>query len=71
MLPLGRTAIRGERGEDRMTNFTEDEQRTLMTLWAIARSPLMYGGDLPSNDAFSLSLMTNQEVIEVNQKGAK
>jgi hypothetical protein len=30
----------------------------------------MYGGDLPSNDAFSLSLMTNEEVIEVNQKGA-
>ncbi len=70
MLPLGRIAIRAERGDDRMTRFTHDEQHTLMSLWAIARSPLMYGGDLPSNDAFSLSLMTNEEVIEVNQKGA-
>jgi len=69
MLPLGRIGIRAERGDDRMTRVTHDEQRTLMTLWAIARSPLMYGGDLPSNDAFSLSLMTNEEVIEVNQNG--
>jgi hypothetical protein len=70
MLPLGRIAIRAERGDERMTRLTHDEQHTLMSLWAIARSPLMYGGDLPSNDAFSLSLMTNEEVIEVNQKGA-
>ncbi|MGI9071685.1 MAG: glycoside hydrolase family 27 protein [Bryobacteraceae bacterium] len=70
MLPLGRIAMRGERGDDRMTRFTHDEQHTLMSLWAIARSPLMYGGDLPSNDAFSLSLLTNEEVLEVNQNGA-
>jgi hypothetical protein len=70
MLPLGRIAIRAERGDDRMTRLTHDEQHTLMSLWAIARSPLMYGGDLPSNDAFSLSLMTNEDVIEANQKGA-
>jgi alpha-galactosidase len=71
MLPLGRIGIRAERGDDRISNFTHDEQRTLITLWAIARSPLMYGGDLPSNDAFSLSLMTNEEVIGVNQDGAQ
>jgi len=70
MLPLGRIAIRGERGEDRMTRLTHDEQHTLMSLWAVARSPLMYGGDLPSNDAFSRSLLTNEEVLEVNQNGA-
>ena len=69
MLPLGRIAIRGERGDDRMTRFTRDEQQTLMSLWAIARSPLMYGGDLPSNDAFSLSLLTNEEVLSANQHG--
>ena len=69
MLPLGRIAIRGERGDDRMTQFTRDEQQTLMSLWAIARSPLMYGGDLPSNDAFSLSLLTNEEVLSANQHG--
>jgi alpha-galactosidase len=67
MLPLGRIAIRGERGEDRASLLTRDEQVTLMSLWAIFRSPLMMGGDLPSNDAFTLGLLTNPEVLAVNQ----
>ena len=67
MLPLGRIAIRGERGDDRMSLLTKDEQVTLMTLWAIFRSPLMMGGDLPSNDQFTLELLTNREVLAVNQ----
>jgi hypothetical protein len=71
MLPLGRIGIRAERGENRMTRFTREEQRTLMSLWSIAQSPLMFGGDLPSNDEFTLSLITNDEVLAVNQKGAR
>lgn len=67
MLPLGRIGIRAESGDDRMTRFTQDEQYTLMTLWAIFRSPLMMGGDLPSSDAFTLALLTNREVLQVNQ----
>ena len=67
MLPLGRIGIRAERGQDRQTRFTKDEQVTLMTLWAIFRSPLMFGGDLPSNDAWTLSLITNREILAVNQ----
>jgi len=67
MLPLGRLGIRGEVGNDRWTNFTRQEQRTLMSAWCICRSPLMFGGDLPSNDEWSLSLMTNPEVLAVNQ----
>jgi alpha-galactosidase len=67
MLPLGRIGIRGERGGDRYTRFTRNEQITLMSLWSIFRSPLMFGGDLPSNDAFTLSIITNNEVIAVNQ----
>lgn len=67
MLPLGRISIRGERGDERMTRFTSDEQYTLMNLWAIFRSPLMFGGDLPHNDNFTLSLITNDELLEVNQ----
>jgi hypothetical protein len=70
MLPLGRIGIRAERGDDRMTRFTHDEQRTLMSLWSIAQSPLMFGGDLPSNDEFTLSLITNDEVLAVDQKGS-
>ncbi|PHN02719.1 NPCBM/NEW2 domain-containing protein [Flavilitoribacter nigricans] len=63
MLPLGHIAIRGERGVDRYTNFTEDEQYTLMSLWSIFKSPLMFGGHLPDNDAFTNALLTNEEVL--------
>jgi hypothetical protein len=51
-----------------MSLLTHDEQRTLMTLWSIARSPLMFGGHLPDNDDFTLSLISNDEVLAVNQK---
>jgi len=68
MLPLGRISVRGERGPDRMTGFTKTEQYTLMNLWAMFRSPLIFGGDLPSNDEFTLSLLTNDDMLAVNQK---
>jgi len=67
MLPLGRIGTRAENGNDRHTNFSQDEQFTHVTLWSIFRSPLMFGGDLPSNDAFTLSLLTNDEVLAVDQ----
>jgi alpha-galactosidase len=70
MLPLGHIGIRAERGDPRMSLLTHDEQTTLMTLWSIARSPLMFGGHLPDNDEFTLSLMTNDEVLAMNQKGS-
>ncbi|MFC3580991.1 glycoside hydrolase family 27 protein [Sphingomonas hylomeconis] len=62
MLPLGRLALGA-----RDTRFTPDEQRTLMTLWSIARSPLIMGGDLRHLDPATLALLTNPEVIAVNQ----
>jgi hypothetical protein len=61
MLPLGIIQFK------RKTHFTADEQFTLMTLWSIARSPLMHGGDLTKTDDFTLSLLTNDEVLAVNQ----
>ena len=69
MLPLGHLAIRHEvRGNtDRYTNFTKEEQFFMMTLWSIFRSPLMMGGHMPDNDEFTKSLLTNSEVIRVNQ----
>ena len=67
MLPLGHIGIRAERGDDRQSLFTRDEQITLMTLWVISRSPLMFGGDLPGNDDFTLSLLTNDEVLQVHR----
>ncbi len=71
MLPLGRIGIRAERGEERTSHFTHDEQRTLLSLWSIAQSPLMFGGDLPSNDEFTESLITNDDVLAVDQTGSR
>lgn len=71
MIPLGRLSIRGERGDDRMTNLTKDEQYTLMTFWTIFKSPLFFGGNLPSNDEFTLSLLTNKEVLKMHAEGSK
>jgi len=65
MLPLG-TLVLG----NRTTRFTSDEQITLITLWSIARSPLMHGGDMTKTDPFTLSLLTNDEVLAVNQKSS-
>jgi hypothetical protein len=70
MIPLGRISIRGERGDDRMTRLTKDEQYSLMTFFTIFRSPLMFGGDLPSNDEFTLSLLTNKEVLKMHRESA-
>jgi alpha-galactosidase len=67
MLPLGRIGIRAERGQPRMSGFTKDEQYTLMTLFAIFRSPLMFGGNLPDNDEFTVSLITNKNILDVNR----
>ncbi len=67
MLPMGHLAIRGERGDERYTNFTEDEQYTMMTLWSMFRSPLMFGGHMPDNDTFTTSLITNEEVLYINK----
>lgn len=62
MLPLGVLEL-----GKRTTRFTRDEQFTLMNLWCIARSPLMFGGDLAKLDDFTRSLLTNDEVLAVNQ----
>lgn len=69
-LPLGRIGIVAERGTDRRSRFTPVEQRTVMSLWSIAQSPLIFGGDLPSNDEPTTALITDDEVLAVNQKGS-
>jgi len=67
MLPLGKLRVTAKEGGGEPTKFTPDEQQTVMTLWSIFRSPLIFGGDLPSNDAATTALITNGEVLEVNQ----
>jgi len=69
MLPLGHIGIRSVDGggSDRWTRFTKDEQRTMMSLWTIFRSPLMFGGELRDNDEWTLSLLTNEEVLRMHR----
>lgn len=69
MLPLGNLSRNGtcHGPRDRYTQFTKDEQITMMTLWSIFRSPLMFGGEMRNNDEWTLSLITNEEVLAVNQ----
>lgn len=45
------------------TNFTKEEQRTMMTLWCIFRSPLMLGTEMTRLDEWTLSLLTNADVL--------
>ena len=67
MLPIGYIGPRPGLGSARPTRFSHDEQRTLLTFWSIMRSPLIMGGSLPQCDAWTTSLLTNPEVIAVDQ----
>ncbi len=67
MLPLGYLGPAPGWGKARPTQLSHDEQRTLLTLWVMMRSPLMMGGDLPHNDDWTTSLLTNKGMIEVDQ----
>ncbi|MFZ5896637.1 MAG: putative Ig domain-containing protein [Myxococcota bacterium] len=69
MLPLGYLGPRNEWHASGQTTFTRNEQVTIMTLWSMLPSPLMYGGNPArlSSDAWTLALLTNEEVLAVNQ----
>jgi hypothetical protein len=70
MIPIGRLSKQGPVGSPRYSGLTADEQRTLMTLWAINRAPLMWGGNLTENRAQELALMTSAAVLAVDQRSA-
>ena len=62
MLPIGVIEF------TRPTNFTKNEQYTLMSLWAIGRSPLIFGGDMTKLDNFTKQMLINPEMLKVNQR---
>ena len=68
MLPVGHLSA-GNRsvGPDRFTHLTRDEQLTHISLWSLLPSPLMVGANLPDNDDWTTALLTNPEVLAVNQ----
>ena len=75
MLPLGQIAMTiGDPGYTsaqggRWTNLTHNEQLTMMTLWGICHSPLFFGGEMTRNDAFTLSLLNNEEYHRMHKYG--
>jgi len=69
MLQIGKLSKRGPVGPERYSKFTDDELYTHMTFWCIYRSPLMMGGNMPENRPLDLKLLSNAEVLAVNQRG--
>nr|WP_237743176.1 glycoside hydrolase family 27 protein [Bifidobacterium bohemicum] len=65
MLPLGHIGLRAHVGADRDSRLTHDERRTLLTLWAMGRSPLMVGGDLPTSTPETIAMLANPALREV------
>ena len=65
MLPLG--PLRRNEGAGDWTRFTSEEQKCMLTLWSIFRSPLMIGGDMTGFDAFTLGLLTNPGILEMHR----
>ncbi len=67
MLPEGALTPHPGWGDPRQSRYTQDEQRTEFTLWAISRSPLILGTNLTKLDDFTRSLITNRDVLEIDQ----
>ena len=66
MLPLG--ALRQCDNPEDWTHFTQAEQRTMMTLWSMMRSPLMIGAEMTKNDEFTNSLLQNADVLAIGKE---
>ena len=69
MLQIGKLSKRGPVGEERYSRFTDDEAYSHITFWCIYKSPLMVGCNLPENREIERKLLTNDEVLAVNQSG--
>jgi alpha-galactosidase len=67
-LPIGELQPAPVNGSPRTTRLTEDEQRTMLTLWCMARSPLFVGANLTRMDGFTKSLLSNPGLIAVDQQ---
>ena len=67
MLPLGYMPRGESGGQERFSNFTANEQKTVISLWCIFRSPLMFGGNLPQSPKETIVLLSNKDVLEINQ----
>ena len=66
MLPVG--LIGGGFSNERKSRLSYEEQKTMLTLWCMFRSPLMIGADMSRMDEKTLALLTNEEVLALLDK---
>jgi hypothetical protein len=71
MLPLGELRPVPGDGKPRTTRLTPAEQQTMLTLWAMARSPLVLGANLTLLDDATLKLLTNPDLIRIDQTATR
>lgn len=71
MIPFGRISLDNRpHGPERLSNFTETEHYALMSLFSIARSPLIIGSDLLSTPIETIeTFFGNEAILAVNQYG--
>jgi hypothetical protein len=67
MLPFGELRPSAGWGKPRTSRLTLDEEHTQLTLWAMGRGPLILGANLTLLDAPTLALLTNKDVIAIDQ----
>lgn len=65
MLPIG--PIKQDYDPSLSTEFTQDEQITMMSLWSIFRSPLIIGGEMTKFDDFTMGLITNEDILKMHR----
>ena len=68
---MASSALTPARASRASSHLTPDEQRTELTLWSIARSPLILGANLTLLDEPTLALLTNRDLIAINQAATK
>ena len=71
MLPLGELRPVPGDGQPRSTRLTPTEQQTMLTLWAMARSPLILGANLTLLNDATLKLLTNPDLIRIDQTATR
>lgn len=67
MLPIGWLGPQPGWQQARPSRLTPDETRTVLTLWAIARSPLILGANLSRINSATEAMLNNREVLAVDQ----
>jgi len=66
-IQIGKIGSAFEMGKPQMCSLTPNEQYAFMSLWCLMAAPLIYSGDMSQLDEFTLNVLCNAEVIEVDQ----